>query len=380
MNRSKFVWTLIFLLAFGLATQVVAQTPRELNDSQEPGSVLVFHKFVTGTVPLNGTTAPKTEIELSVTCPKGLDCFENTRVKLKAHWVCPGTQAFDDKYICRETDFNLWTTIWGTLAFDPGEGIIKPPNVSPLPGQGGLQRIPKPPCSKGYLIVWVVNFADQPIKFDALIGNAVIRHNGASAGAYNAIPIKAVSTLPLSPYPSSTSAGSLTDADADGHLDFDGLTEYQAVTGQISGTVRFERTDDPVAIPPIHRIDTFLTLLTLDVKSNRPNSPVVVDLNFYNHFEEVTSTFWEFVCWSQVRLSRIDRNLDEVSQGSRKGLVVSGPAERLFFPIDDEESERVTLLAIIETMEYDGDPPRIVREYSYSTYNDSVPVPTSFEP
>ena len=53
----------MLMLALGLATVAFAQLrdPR-LSDSQEPGSVIVFHKFIKGMVPLNGDSAPRTEI------------------------------------------------------------------------------------------------------------------------------------------------------------------------------------------------------------------------------------------------------------------------------------------------------------------------------
>ena len=53
----------------------------ELNDSQEPGSVLVFPKFLRGTVatPDQGTLA-RTEIEISATCPRGATCVDGQAV------------------------------------------------------------------------------------------------------------------------------------------------------------------------------------------------------------------------------------------------------------------------------------------------------------
>ena len=47
---------------------------QELNNSKQPGSVLVFHKFQIGTVshPEEGTL-PVTEFEISVNCPAGED-------------------------------------------------------------------------------------------------------------------------------------------------------------------------------------------------------------------------------------------------------------------------------------------------------------------
>src|SRR5437879_3640142 len=107
MHRVKWLHvSLLLLLALGLAMPAMAQ-----NNSEQPGSVIVFPKFI------NGTTKgePNSHFEISVTCPvktaAGTCVFpENTRVKLKAHWVCPGDQSFPDKFICKETDFDLFTT------------------------------------------------------------------------------------------------------------------------------------------------------------------------------------------------------------------------------------------------------------------------------
>jgi len=65
----------------------------ELNDSQEPGSFLVFPKFRAGTV--NTTEEgflPRSEFEISIVCPQGATCSQNpmmpTQVLLKAVWIC----------------------------------------------------------------------------------------------------------------------------------------------------------------------------------------------------------------------------------------------------------------------------------------------------
>src|SRR5438093_4067836 len=100
------------LLVLGVASPVAAWSGGALNDSQEPGSVLVFPYFRTGTVPSNQSpTHPKTEIEISVTCPRDTTCTTgdaNTgeAVRLRAHWVCPGAGALNK---CNEVNFNLST-------------------------------------------------------------------------------------------------------------------------------------------------------------------------------------------------------------------------------------------------------------------------------
>ncbi|RJF95069.1 hypothetical protein [Noviherbaspirillum saxi] len=52
------------------------------------------------------------------------------------------------------------------------------------------QRVPVPPYERGYLVGWVINTADRPIKFDALIGDAVLRATDGATSAYNGIPIQ----------------------------------------------------------------------------------------------------------------------------------------------------------------------------------------------
>ena len=120
---------------------------------------------------------------------------------------------------------------------------------------------------------------------------------------------------------------------------------------------------------------TALTLLTLDVRSNRPNYPTFVDLNFYSENEVLLSTSHEFICWTQITLSDINPNLTATGL-SVKGLVVSEQAVK--FPIGGiaDTAGPVTLLGIVETVIHNG----VFHAYSYSLYNNSVPVPTVFEP
>src|SRR5437899_3326746 len=182
MNQVKwFRIALVLLLALGLAIPVVAQVRSPLlYDSEEPGSVIVFPKFVNGVV----GGEPRSEFEVSLVCPPALrlpdgscdNIGEGTRFKLKAEWVCPGSQKPQDKFICHETDFELFTTLNGTVTFNPnniGAGAF------PVLGQGSTaptvftptvtaQRVAGPPCDRGYVIVWVVNINGTPLKFDGL--------------------------------------------------------------------------------------------------------------------------------------------------------------------------------------------------------------------
>ncbi len=342
-------------------TAPAAVSPTALwgNDSEQPGSVLVFPKFIRGTindVQVSGQLVHAiTELQISVVCPKNATCGANQAVRLRAHWVCPG---------CTETSFNLETTVGGTLFFNPeGVTVVAGQIAAQVFPNNASTTIPLPPCERGYLIVWAVDGGDFAIKFDGLIGDAVIREptpgcNGpCSARGYNAIPIQAGDAV--------VSTGDFTDLNGDGALDFDG-SEYQAVTGKIFGTVRYESTVVPGAV------QTDLTLLTLDVASNRPNPLTSVGLNFFTPDEQFTDAGTSFVCWREQRLTDINAGLTTQRMG-RKGLIVSTFAEQNGVP--------VTLLGLIETKEFFLFPPNtIIRDWSYSLFNDGNPVPTTFLP
>ena len=168
----------------------------------------------------------------------------------------------------------------------------------------------------------------------------------------------------------------------------------------VYGDVKYDNlTPRPTTAPASIFTETFLTLLTLDVRSNRPNLPTFVDLKFYNENERLVSTFTEFICWTEVALSDINAGLTQARMGSRKGVVVSGRAEKdIPFGLEEDPGAQaaqasdtpgpVTLLGIVETVEFfprdEGDDlvlaDGIARVYSYSLYNNSVPVPTIFFP
>lgn len=411
MNQVKwFRISLLLLLALGLALPAFAQVrDAKLSDSQEPGSVIVFPKFISGAVLVDGEVLPSTEIEVGVVCPKGATCAERQTIKIRFHWVCPGDQTFEHKYICQESDFDLFVTVNGKLVFNPN-GTSN--NLF------GNTVVPAAPCARGYLIGWVINTADQPIKYDGLIGDAVLRESASAVAAYNAIPIQG--------HPDVAHNTAITLGPS-GNLIFDGNPgHYQAVTGKIYGDVRYANltpvtgidANTGVPIPPGVRTQTFLTLLTLDVHSNRPNLPTFVNLKFYNENERLVSTFTEFICWTEVPLTTftpfgsptpvpgINASLSQANMGSRKGVVVSGAAEKVAFGFGDEADPAVqaaqaadtagpvTLLGIVDTVEYiivsvpNPTPPPdnvifidgIARSYSYSLFNDSTPVATDFFP
>jgi hypothetical protein len=239
--------------------------PTTLSDSQEPGSVIVFPKFIQGTVALpEGGTAPITELEIGVVCPKGVICPEHQPVKIRFHWVC-GTSEADlaGSFICKETDFDVNATVFEKIVLVP-DGTPQNGYASGLP----TKTIPAAPCLGGYLIGWVITpTTDTPIKFDGLIGDAVIRSSATAQAGYNAIPIQADPNL--------ANLAAVT-TNGNGALLFDGAAgHYQAVTGQVLGDMRYTNTAGATVTQGV------LTLLTLDVKSNRPNNPVFVDLDFF---------------------------------------------------------------------------------------------------
>src|SRR2546422_9486475 len=182
-------------VAAPVAAAPVAAWP---NDSERPGSGLVFPKFIRGTFndldPALGVSRQpvhaKTELEISVQCPKDATCGAKQAVRLRAHWVCPG---------CTEASFDLETTVGGSLYFNP-EGVVVVAGVATANAfpSNATTTIPQPPCDRGYLIVWAVDSFGRAIKQDGLIGDAVLRDAPGdvdittfSAGGYNAIPIQA---------------------------------------------------------------------------------------------------------------------------------------------------------------------------------------------
>ena len=382
--KIKTAW-LAGLLAptLALATPALAQIrPTTLSDSKEPGSVIVFPKFVQGTVALTeGGRAPISVLKIGVVCPKGVVCPEHQPVKIRLHWVC-GTSEADlaGSFICRQNNFNVTATVF--------EKIVLVSDGSPANFYGsGLptKLVPSAPCSRGYLIGWVISPSnDQPIKFDGLTGNAVLRPGSRLSGSptaqasYDAIPIQADPAL--------ANDAPIT-ASANGALLFDGgAGHYQAITGQVVGDVTYTNlTTGPTFARGM------LTLLTLDVKSNRPNNPVFVDLDFFGGNpsaignENQLSTSTGFICWEEVAIDQIDPNLTTTFMG-REGMVVSDQATKVgIFGISDRTGP-TTLLGLSEVLEGGTFPsaptsPGPWPRASFSgLFNSSVPSPTRFLP
>src|SRR5262249_49479703 len=118
----------------------------------------------------------------------------------------------------------------------------------------------------------------------------------------------------------------------DGQLRFDGGGgNYKALTQTLYGGVKFDHRK-PSAIGGQQRglNETWLILLTLDVRSGVPNLPVFVDFDFWNEsfrgvstsnpdFEFHISAHNHFICWTQFELSDdIDANLTQDFLQTRK--------------------------------------------------------------
>jgi hypothetical protein len=177
----KFILKCAVLLApvLALATPAFAYPPNLLADTSQPGSVIVFPKFINmPAVSVDGIPTPRTEIEIGAVCPPafvaaGNSCAEHQSVKVRFHWVCPGIQSATTSNFCVETDFEVVLSVDGKLAFTADGTVIN--SNSPF--------VPAAPCARGYLIGWVINPAnDLPVKFDGLVGNAVIRGPEVTVG------------------------------------------------------------------------------------------------------------------------------------------------------------------------------------------------------
>jgi len=348
-------WALALVPGLALAMPALALAPVNQADLAQPGSVIIFPKFINlPAVTVDGSiVVPRTEIEVGAVCPVGVSCVEHQTVKVRFHWVCPAVENVNSN-ICKETNFDVTLSIDGKLAF-PADGAV--------PGTYWVNapRVPAPPCPRGYLIGWVVNQGDLPIKFDGLIGNAVIRNpplvagpnTGLSTGlsAYSALQIQADPALANNGLIGTTP---LSDETGQGQLFFDGAPgHYTQITGSFAGDVRFDKIAAGAPLPNVLG-ETLITFLTLDVLSNLPNNPTFVPLQFWNEslatvsgtnplFEALTSTSWEFVCWDQVQLSTINVNLTQAFQGTRKGIVRAGPAVKLENGAPQDDTGPVTL-------------------------------------
>jgi hypothetical protein len=400
-SKLKGASLVVLVPALALAAPAFAQTTPPptpvLDDSQEPGSVIVFPKFINApavTLP-EGGTAPVTEIEIGVVCPKGDVCAEHQPVKIRFHWVCGTTEAAAaTSFVCPEVDFDVTATVYEKIVLVP-DGTPQNGYVSGLP----TKTVPPAPCPAGYLIGWVINPAnDQPVKFDGLIGDASLRPGNVASNApgaaapvgsptalatYDAIPVQAANAAQATFNGTNGAAAAIT-TNANGALLFDGLnSDYAALTGQVMGDIRYTN----LGTGPTFTLGA-ITLLTLDVKSNRPNNPVFVDVDFFGGNpsaignENVLSTSTEFICWGELPLTALAGGDLTTTLMGRKGVFVSDQAVKIQFGGITDESGPTTLLGLAEVMEGGVFPPVAPwpRAAFTGLYNSSSPVPTHFLP
>ena len=115
------------------------------------------------------------------------------------------------------------------------------------------------------------------------------------------------------------------------------------------------------------------------------------------NFERLLSSFTTFVCWEQIGLTTdtmqtlgngqvvpiapIDPNLNQGFMGTRKGIVLAGPAAKIAdgnAPLDDIGP--VTLIGLVETIEGTVADGFQNRKYNFNMSNDGFPVDTQFVP
>jgi hypothetical protein len=352
---------LLLMSALYLATPAVALPPAGLSDSGQPGSVIIYPKFINlPAVNVDGNMVPRTEIEIGAVCPPafvaaGGACAEHLPVTVLFHWVCPGTEGVNSN-ICPEVDFQVNLTVPGKLAFS-ADGIPINNNSPPL--------VPAAPCPRGYLIGSAQS--NLPVSFEGLIGNAVIRGGNLVAGP------NAGSSTAVSAYQAIT------------------IQADTAITGVQIGDVKFDKTTAGDPLPNVFSKSS-LIFLTLDVRAGQPNAPTFVNLDFSNEslgngvgstnpaFEHLTSTFLEFVCWSQVPLSDLaGGSLTQAFQRTRKGIVIAGPAEKL--QDGNAPGDRpgpVTLIGLVETVEGTAANSFLERKYNFNMSTDGFPVQPTF--
>ena len=376
---------LALMPALALATpafaQLVTTDPAGLADPSQPGSVIIWPRFMTGSVTVfPGTpgafTAAKALIELGAVCPAAAaPCADNQTIHVRLHWVCQGTTG----NVCPETDFTVPIT-YGTSSAGK---ITFNPSALPSPGASdynGSTIVPIAPCPRGYLIGYAVDQFDSPVKFDGLIGDVIQRAFGPDIASEEAITIQADPRLVVTAGANPTSTPVIALGSTGGPIFDGGPGHYQMVTGQLQGDVAF----DSDLTPPFH--DGALTLFTLDVHSGLANHPTAVAIDFFNFYEAQISTEFTFTCWGQVQLSTLDPNLTVGLFGSQtlngtagarhdKGLFVSGQA------IDTVTGADVTLLGIFQTGEASaGGAANITSVTTVRPGNNSEPIPTTFFP
>jgi hypothetical protein len=340
----------VLTVTLGTTLPGFAQAPEPSSSvSEKLGSVIVFPKFIKGTVTVDGVTRPQTEIAIRAGCPSSATCSEDEPVKIRFHWVCPGSQDLAPKYVCKESDFEVRVTVDGKTSLNPED----PQLVGINPGSIA-------PCPRGYLIGWVINpITNRPIKYDALSGSAILRNRGGAIESYEAFAIQADPNL-------ATRADIATDIDprtGAPTLVFDGRAgHYQAVARAVPENLEYRKLTGHLSSNEV-----FLILLTLDVRVNRPNYPTVIDLDSRMDRGLRPSPSWNFVCWTEIQYPDIGANFALDGARTPNGVVLSGRAVKEPVGGISDIPGPVTLLGLVPSEENRGhlsmDPAYIVNRF-----------------
>jgi hypothetical protein len=346
----------LLMVALGTAMPSFAQPPQTTpSDVEQPGSVVVFPKFTKGTVAADGVTRVATEIEVRAQCPRDTSCPEGEPVKVRFHWVCPGSEDISAKHICKDAAFTVVLSVGGKASFSPED-----------PGLAADVIAAAPPCSKGYLIGWVIDpTTDRPIKYDGLTGTVVLRDSRGAIDSYEAIAIPAEPNLAMRA-DIATDIDSRTGSPA---LVFDGGPgHYQAVARAVPLNLEHHKFTGPLSSS-----EAVLIVLTLDVRLNRPNYPTFIDLDFAGDAGAHASASWKFTCWTEVQNPKIDANLTLAGARLRNGIVISGQAIKVPVAGISDIPGPVALLGLVPAEKGRGHP-TMDPAYIIKTFDDSKPT------
>jgi len=342
---------LLLMPALALAMPALGQVRDvRLSDSQEPGSVIIFPKFTKGSVSVDGTVRPQTEIEVRAQCPEGVACPEGEPVKIRFHWVCPGSEDIASKFICKGTGFDLAFSVKRKTSFNPDNPKVAADDWASVA-----------PCPNGYLIGWVISpTTDRPIKYDGLTGTAVLRDSKGAARSYDAIAIPAEPNL-------ATRGDIATDLDprtGNPAFFFDGgAGHYQTLAGAIPAQLEYHKLTGPLSSS-----EAVLIVLTLDVRLNRPNYPTFIDLDFLSDQDIKASTSRNFTCWGEIPNPNIDAHFTLAGARTRNAVALSGRAIKVPFAGISDIPGPVTVLGLVPTEEgRDGrsmDPAYILQRFA----------------
>jgi hypothetical protein len=343
----------VLTVAFGITLPSFAQAGKSSpGASGEPGSVIIFPKFLRGTVAVDGATRPQTEINVQAGCPSGAACPEDEPVKIKFHWICPGSPELAAKYVCKGSNFEVKLTVDGTASLNPEDPKLLENNVGSVA-----------PCPRGYLIGWVIDPAtERPIKYDGLTGSAILRNGSGTIDSYEAVAIQADPNL-------ATRAQIVTDIDSRtgaSALVFDGgAGHYQAIAGAVTPNLEYRELTGPRSSS-----GALLILLTLDVRLNRPNYPTSVDLDFHSSQGARASTSWDFRCWTEIENPSIDTNFALIGARTHNAFLISGQAIKVPFGGVSDIPGPVALLGLVPSDERRGrhtmDPVYVVQRFDSS--------------